>query len=78
MQEKYFTYVLFSEAYDKIYVGFTTDLTKRLANHNSAINKGWTKSFQPWKMIYYEEYSTKKEALQRERQLKTYRGREFI
>ena len=78
MQEKYFTYVLYSESYDKIYIGFTTDPTKRLASHNSSINKGWTRSFQPWKMIYSEEYSTKKEALVREKQLKTYQGREFI
>ena len=78
MQEKYFTYVLYAEAYDKIYIGFTTDPTKRLDSHNSAINKGWTRSFQPWKMIYHEEYSTKKEALVREKQLKTYQGREFI
>ena len=78
MPEKYFTHVLHSEAYDKIYIGFSTDLTKRLESHNSFINRGWTKSFQPWKMIYYEEFSTKEEAMIRESQLKTSRGRKFI
>ena len=71
-------YVLHSQKFDKIYIGFTTDIEKRLFAHNHPSNKGWTKSFQPWEIIYSEEFETKEEAMDREKQLKSYRGREFI
>ena len=71
-------YALYSDHFDKIYVGFSSDIEKRLFSHNHAANKGWTKSFQPWKVIYSETFETKSEAIQREKQLKTSRGRDFI
>ena len=71
-------YVLHSQRFDKIYIGFTSDIEKRLFAHNHPSNKGWTKSFQPWEIIYSEEFETKEEAMDREKQLKSYRGREFI
>ena len=74
----YHTYVLYSERFNKIYVGYSSDPIKRLAIHNSAENTGWTSRYQPWKIIYQEEFETKTEALKREKQLKTSRGRCFI
>ena len=71
-------YVLHSHKFDKIYIGYTSDIEKRLFAHNHPNNKGWTKSFQPWEIIYSEEFETKEEAMDREKQLKSYRGREFI
>jgi len=71
-------YVLYSQRFDKTYVGFTSDIDKRLFAHNHPSNKGWTKSFQPWKIIYTEAFETKAEAMIREKQLKSSRGREFI
>lgn len=74
----YTVYVLFSEYSKKIYIGCTSDIEKRLVAHNHPLNKGWTKSFQPWVLIYKEEYKSKSEALIREKQLKSAKGREFI
>ena len=71
-------YVLYSETFDKIYVGFTSDVEKRLIAHNHPSNKGWTKKFQPWKLIYCEQLNTKTEAMIREKQLKSQKGREFV
>jgi len=71
-------YVIYSEKFDKIYVGFTSNIEARLHSHNSSKNTGWTKSFQPWVLFYKETYPTKKEAMAREKSLKSYRGREFI
>jgi putative endonuclease len=78
MQDKYYTYVLYSETYDKIYIGYTSDINKRLESHNSTINKGWTRKYQPWKLVYFEECDTKIEAMTREKALKSFKGREFI
>ncbi len=38
----FITYVLYSEKYDKIYIGFTSDLESRLLSHNMLATKGWT------------------------------------
>ena len=71
-------YVLHSRSFDKIYIGFTYDKEKRIFAHNHISNKGWTKSFQPWEIIYTEEFKLKSDAMIREKQLKTSKGREFI
>ncbi len=74
----FFVYVLYSINYNKTYVGCTSDLESRLIAHNHHANKGWTKSFMPWKCIYFEEFDTKTDALKREKELKTGKGRAFI
>jgi len=74
----YFTYVLYSPTSDKIYIGFTSELTNRLMAHNDHRNTGWSSRYQPWELLYSEEHSTKAEAMQREKQLKSYQGRGFI
>ncbi len=71
-------YVLFSNKYDKIYVGYTSNLEQRFLSHNELSKKGWTVRFRPWKVIYTEEYNTKVEAMKREKQLKTASGRNYI
>ncbi|MBL7138244.1 MAG: GIY-YIG nuclease family protein, partial [Bacteroidales bacterium] len=48
----YTAYVLHSEKHDKIYIGYTSDLEKRLLSHNFLGTKGWTKNFRPWKLLY--------------------------
>ncbi|WP_162341407.1 GIY-YIG nuclease family protein [Cyclobacterium salsum] len=71
-------YALYSEKFDKIYIGFTSDLEKRLISHNELGTTGWTIAFRPWKLIHTETFESKKEAMDREKHLKTGVGREFI
>ena len=74
----YYTYVLYSSSFNKIYVGQTGDLHQRLEMHNSKENTGWTSRFQPWEMICFEEFDSRTEAIKRENSLKTARGRIFV
>ncbi|MDQ7066309.1 MAG: GIY-YIG nuclease family protein [candidate division KSB1 bacterium] len=74
----YTVYVLYSRRYNKIYIGYTSNLEQRLLSHNELSNKGWTARYRPWHLIYTEEYEEKGKAMQRERALKSARGREFI
>jgi putative endonuclease len=74
----YTVYVLKSIRFDKIYIGFTSDLNARLIAHNHPANKGWTHKFQPWEIKYSETFANKTEAMKREKQLKSAKGREFI
>ncbi len=71
-------YILYSEKFDKTYVGFTTSLIERFKSHNELATKGFTIKFRPWKVVYLEFYNSKTEALNREKWLKTGNGRIFI
>jgi len=71
-------YVLYSKGYDKIYIGFTSNLEQRLRSHNELGKKGWTIKFRPWQVIHTEIFQSKSEAMKREKALKTATGRNFI
>lgn len=74
----FFVYVLYSSSFDKIYVGFTSDLENRFKSHNELSKKGWTIRFRPWEIVYTEEFQEKQDAMRREKQLKSAAGRDFI
>ncbi len=74
---KYYTYVLFSAKYKRLYKGHTEDLENRLSLHNSGQVKS-TKPFIPWVVKYYEVFTTRDEAIKRERYFKTSAGRRYI
>lgn len=74
----YSVYVLRSLKNDKRYVGFTSkDINERLNEHNSGSNK-WTRANKPFELKYSEQYIEKKEAIVREKFLKSGKGREFL
>src|SRR5690606_7457497 len=70
-------YVLHSGKHDKIYIGFTSNLEQRLKSHNELGKKGWTIKFRPWTLIHHESYESKAEAMHREKQLKSAKGRQL-
>jgi len=71
----YFIYILQSLQFpNKIYIGFTQySPDKRLEEHNSG-STDYTKQYKPWKLIYYEAFTDKQDALNREKALKQYGG----
>jgi putative endonuclease len=78
MNSGYFVYVLFSYQYNRYYVGSSVDPQKRLISHNDPRNRGWTKRYAPWVIIYTEKCKDKRTALSKEKWLKSGVGREFI
>lgn len=66
-------YILQSEKDNRYYIGYTSDIKMRLIWHNEGKNVS-TKHRRPLKLIYKEEFPTKKEAIQRERKIKSYKG----
>jgi len=74
----YTVYVLYSAEFDKIYIGYSSNVTARLESHNVLANKGWTIRYRPWLLFYTEEYQDKRSAMDREKQLKSAKGRDFI
>jgi putative endonuclease len=76
--EDFVVYILYSESFNKNYTGFTSNLIERFKSHNHLGTKGYTLKFRPWMVIYVEFFSSKSEAMKREKYLKTGIGREFI
>lgn len=59
------------ECSDKtLYCGFTDDIERRLAVHNSGKGAKYTRSRLPVKVVYFEEYDVKTDALKREYEIK--------
>ena len=73
----YYAYVIYSPAYERYYKGHCGELKSRLRWHNSGKTKA-TKPYRPWKLIYYEEFGTRQEAIEREVYFKTAAGRRYL
>ena len=69
----FYVYVLQSEKDNSLYIGFSSDLRKRLKEHNRGLNFS-TKSHRPWNLIHYEAYLSQSDAKRRESYLKTSQG----
>jgi putative endonuclease len=72
----YFIYFLKSEE-GYHYIGYTPDLDRRLSEHNAHTTHSTNTHGHNWKIIYTEEFSTRSEAMKRERWLKSGVGREW-
>ena len=70
----FYVYLLHSAKDNGFYIVFSTDLKKRLSEHMRGASFA-TKSRGPWKLIYYEAYTERKDAEGRERFLKSGAGR---
>jgi putative endonuclease len=74
---KNFVYLLLSEKDHKTYVGSTDNINRRVAEHNSGKNSS-TRNRRPLKLLYKEEFDSLLEARNRERYLKTRKGRKEL
>jgi len=70
-------YILFSQTLNKYYVGSTTDLSRRLTEHNRGKEK-FTKTGIPWLLVYSEFFEDLKQARQREIYVKKMKSKIFI
>ena len=77
----FFIYILKSETTGGIYIGHTSDLERRLKEHNNPLagKRRYTRKHKgPWHLIHFEEKKSRSEAMKRERFLKSGQGREWI
>lgn len=64
-----YVYLLYSKKHGRHYLGWTTDLRRRLKEHNEG-KRGYTKTWGPWKLLGYEVYDSLTPAKVRECMLK--------
>ena len=75
MEQGNFTYIL--ECSDgTLYTGWTNDLERRVKAHNAGKGAKYTKSRRPVKLVYFESFSTKQEAMRRELEIKQLKRQE--
>jgi len=73
----FFVYILQSVTTRRFYVGHTDDLAQRVAEHNAG-RSPYTKGRGPWVLVCVEAFSTRAEAMKREREIKARKSRRYI
>ena len=63
-------YILYSKSLDSYYVGYTNSIERRVSEHNRK-KKKFTDKGIPWKLVYSENFTSKKEAMDREKFIKS-------
>ena len=76
----FYLYILYNSSIDKYYIGQTSNLNKRIIDHNSTGHKvKYTKKQSgKWSLVYKEEFETRSEAITREKFLKGKKSRSYI
>jgi putative endonuclease len=69
----FYVYLLASEPYGTLYVGTTSDLTRRIAEHKAKLVPGFTKKYGIDRLVWFEVHETADAALRRENQIKEWK-----
>lgn len=69
----FYVYVLKSKKDNKLYIGYTNNLKKRVYQHNKGKNFS-TAYRKPFSLVYYEAFKSQKDATTREKQLKKFKS----
>jgi putative endonuclease len=72
MSESFFVYILTNKPRGVLYIGFTSDLKKRIWEHKNKLVDGFTKKYNLTRLVYYESGDDGNAVLERERQLKNW------
>ncbi|MEZ4701038.1 MAG: GIY-YIG nuclease family protein [Rhodothermales bacterium] len=65
-----FTYILASKPYGTLYIGVTNNLRRRLSEHRSPQNRGFSGRYAVHRLVWYEAFDDIRDAIDREKQLK--------
>ena len=68
----YYVYILTTRSNTVLYTGVTNDLKRRVFEHKSGFNEGFTKKYYVHKLIYFEMFDFVEFAIAREKQIKGY------
>ena len=74
----HYVYLLENEDDKSWYIGFTTNIEERVNAHNQSKGGRTTRLKSHWKLIYYEMYLNKMDAIGREKFLKSGSGRRYL
>jgi len=75
MEKLFCTYILANKRNGTLYVGFTSNLVKRIWEHKIGVVPGFTKKYHIKTLVYYEQHPYAETAINREKQLKKWKRR---
>ena len=70
MNKQYYIYILTNKRNNVLYTGVTNDLQRRVYEHREKLVRGFTKKYNVYKLVYFEETDSIEAAIQREKQIK--------
>jgi len=70
MKKTFYVYILSNKNRNVLYTGVTNNLARRLHEHKSGLNEGFTKRYNVHNLVYYEEFTNIREAIHREKMVK--------
>jgi len=70
MENQYFTYILTNLNHSTLYIGVTSNLSKRIYEHKNKLTEGFSKEYNTNKLVYFEVFTDIEEAIKREKKLK--------
>ena len=72
MAEKAYVYFMTNNSNKVLYIGVTSDLTKRVMQHKNHVYEGFTEKYNCTKLVYFEECNDINSPIRREKQLKNW------
>ncbi|OHA47015.1 MAG: hypothetical protein A3A80_01145 [Candidatus Terrybacteria bacterium RIFCSPLOWO2_01_FULL_44_24] len=70
-------YIIQHDVSKNLYIGFTSDLKRRLLQHNAKTTKSTKRKIGMWHIIYAEAYRSRSDAVEREKRLKSHGSAKF-
>jgi putative endonuclease len=75
----FYIYIIYSETFDKYYIGQTDNCERRLNEHNTSKHTTFTSKYRPWVLAaYFEVGNDRGIARKIENKLKSLKSREII
>ncbi len=65
-----FVYIITNKRYGTLYVGVTSDLAKRVAQHRLSVFDGFSKKHELKRLVWYEPHDSIVSAIEREKRIK--------
>jgi putative endonuclease len=72
-ERSFYVYILASGQYGTLYIGFTSDLIKRVFEHRNDLVEGFTRRYGVHHLVYFEKHDSAEAAITREKSIKRWR-----
>lgn len=73
MEKTFYVYILASKRNGALYIGFTSNLARRVYEHRNGLIEGFSKKYNVHHLVYYENFLYVDQALNREKRLKKWK-----
>ncbi len=73
MDKSFYVYILASDHYGTLYIGVTSNLPKRIWEHQNQVIDGFTSQYGVHKLVFYEQHANAESAILREKRLKAWK-----